>query len=80
MTVQEVVTLEDIATTNEQISGQYLDGFLNSIMMLFEKSLCVIMFSNTIDSFLVRIVYLALIHACNSVNVFAVGLRQLSGM
>jgi len=51
MTVQEVVTLEDVATTNEQLSGLYLDGFLNSIMMLFEKSLCVIMFYNTIDSF-----------------------------
>jgi len=79
MTVQEVVTLEDIATTNEQLSGQYLEGFLNSIMMLFDKSLCVIMCSNTIDSFLVQIVYFALVHVCNSVNVFAVGLRQLSG-
>lgn len=78
MTMQEVVTLEDIATTNEQLSGLYLDGFFNSIMMLSGKSLCVIMFSNTIDSFLVRIVYFALIHACNSVNVFA-GLRQLFG-
>lgn len=79
MTVQEVVTLEDIATTNEQLSGLYLDAFLNSIMMLFDKSLCVIMFSNTIDSFSVRLVYFALIPACNSVNVFVVGLRLLSG-
>jgi len=61
MTVQEVVTLEDIATTNEQLSSLYLDGFLNSIMMLFDKSLCVIMFSNMIDSFSVRLVYFALI-------------------
>jgi hypothetical protein len=79
MTMQEVVTLKDVATTNEQLSGLYLDGFLNSIMMLSDKSLCVIMFSNTNDSFLVRIVFFALIHACNSVNVFAVGLRQLFG-
>lgn len=79
MTVQEVVTLEDIATTNEQLSGLYLDGFLNSIMMPFDKSLCVIMLSNTIDSFLVRRICFALIRACNSVNVFAVGLRHLSG-
>jgi hypothetical protein len=79
MTVQEVVTLEDIATTNEQLSGLYLDGFLNSIMVLYDKSLCVIMFSNTINSFFVRIVYFPLIHACNSVNVLAVGMRLLSG-
>jgi len=51
MTMQDVVTVEDIASTNEQLSGLYLDGFLNSIMMLYDKPLCVIMFSNTIDSF-----------------------------
>jgi hypothetical protein len=52
--VQEVVTLEDIATTNEQLSSLYLDGFLNSIVMLLDKSLCVIMFSNTTDLFQFR--------------------------
>lgn len=77
MTMQEAVTLEHLVTSNEQLSVPYLDGLLNSIMMLSDKSLCAIMFSNTIDSFLVRIVYFVLIHACNSVNVFAVGLRQL---